>query len=343
MASECRIGAGGSLIAIVLILFSINGCECSQSTAPEDGEEDAFTVNIHNSAKAYAGTTLIPDTHDADQPRIVEVDMHGDVVWHWDVPDSLKEFTHPGFDAERLPGGNTLIELPRFGILEVDRWGNTVWLYQDEHVSHDADRLDNNNILYVFGADDEVDDLQVKEINRFGTIVWGWRAKPSFGTEYAGVDNDGWSHANAVTRLQNGHTLVCLRNFNLIADVAADGSVSRVFEGNLYSPYDPEWLGSGHILLVRADEEGGIPCTAVEWDPEAQAAVWEYTVEDSACWPVRDANRLPNGNTLITGATCIREVTAGGEIVWQLVLAEEYFTPDQAEERGFYKAIRLPL
>jgi hypothetical protein len=48
--------------------------------------------------------------------------------------------------------------------------------------------------------------------------------------------------------------------------------------------------------------------------------VWNsagFKPEDS---PVRDANRLPNGNTLITGTTKIIEVTPKNEIIWQLSL-----------------------
>ena len=56
--------------------------------------------------------------------------------------------------------------------------------------------------------------------------------------------------------------------------------------------------------------------------------------------PVRDANRLHNGNTLITAAKQIIEVTAEGEIVWQLTLNAD-FGLVEAASRGFYKAERI--
>ncbi|MFC1992002.1 hypothetical protein ACFLVC_04715, partial [Chloroflexota bacterium] len=53
-------------------------------------------------------------------------------------------------------------------------------------------------------------------------------------------------------------------------------------------------------------------------------------------WPVRDANRLPNGNTLITGTTKIVEVTPEKETVWQLTLKGV----TSIGPRPFYKADR---
>ena len=38
--------------------------------------------------------------------------------------------------------------------------------------------------------------------------------------------------------------------------------------------------------------------------------------------PVRDADRLPNGNVLVTGYAIMFEVTRDGDIVWQLQLTD---------------------
>jgi hypothetical protein len=56
---------------------------------------------------------------------------------------------------------------------------------------------------------------------------------------------------------------------------------------------------------------------------------------------IRDANRLPNGNTLITGHTKIIEVTPDGEIVWQFALKGITLVGIDAPARGFYKADRI--
>ena len=80
----------------------------------------------------------------------------------------------------------------------------------------------------------------------------------------------------------------------------------------------------------------------MEIDTKTGKILWQFAMPDRSIWPVRDANRLPNGNTLITGTTKILEVTGEGKIVWQLIMKGATFggTPEAAG-RGFYKAERI--
>jgi hypothetical protein len=55
-----------------------------------------------------------------------------------------------------------------------------------------------------------------------------------------------------------------------------------------------------------------------------------------------DANRLPNGNILITGTRHLFEITPDRELVWLLVLTNVTFrSPREAPALGFYKAERI--
>jgi hypothetical protein len=40
---------------------------------------------------------------------VVKVDMNGNVVWEYLLPEEVKQYTQPGFDAEQLTNGNTLL------------------------------------------------------------------------------------------------------------------------------------------------------------------------------------------------------------------------------------------
>ena len=115
--------------------------------------------------------------------------------------------------------------------------------------------------------------------------------------------------------------------------------VRSIGEGILSLPHDPEVLGNGNILATSLPQ--GRPHSAVEIDPETGEIVWEYLISGQENRPVRDANRLPNGNTLITGATEIVEVTPGGEIVWRLRLQGVSFGLQEAAGLGFYEAERI--
>jgi len=299
-----------------------------------------IAVDVYESDKVWAGTTLLPDNHNPERPRIIEVNMLGEVVWEYPVPRNLRQYTNPGFDVELLPNGHILYVLPRNGVYEIDRSGKIVWSYLTKKISHDADRLPNGNTIFVFGAKDQKSDAQVVEVNPKGEVVWKWYAKNYFDRPpYNSISNEGWTHTNAVSRLSNGNTLISPRNFNLLVEVDPDEKVVGSYgEGIFMGQHDPEMLPDGHILLVNH----GRPHKAIEFDPKTGRIVWQSAGFPLTAAPVRDANRLPNGNTLITRSTEIVEVTANREIVWQLVLKGITFrTPEDAPRLGFYKAERI--
>lgn len=297
-------------------------------------------VDVYHSDRAWPGTTLLADNHNLARPRIIEVNMLGEIIWEYVVPENLRQYTNPGFDAERLPNNNVLFVLPRKGVFEINREGKVVWSHLDDKISHDADRLPNGNTIYVYGAYDEKNDPQVKEVNPKGEVVWKWYAKDHFNkAPYSEISDEGWTHTNAVTRLPNGNTLISPRNFNILVEVDPKGSVVRTIgEGILEGQHDPEVLPNGNILVMNHRK----PHTAVEMDP-AGRILWQYVMRDPSTWPVRDANRLSNGNTLITGTTKILEITPKGEIAWQLILKGVTFGREEAAARGFYKAERINL
>jgi hypothetical protein len=75
--------------------------------------------------------------------------------------------------------------------------------------------------------------------------------------------------------------------------------------------------------------------------------VWEYSIQGVEGYRffshyVSAAQRLPNGNTLITEGADGRlfEVTAEGEIVWEYV--SPYFGTNQSSTNRVYRAYRVP-
>ena len=187
-----------------------------------------FEVPVYDEAKAQYGTTLFPDNHIAGKPRIAEVNMLGEILWEYVLPSEFAPYTNPGFDVEPLSNGNVLFVLPRKGVYEIDRNGTVLWRYDNPKVSHDADRLPNGNTLIDFGAYDTKADVQAREIDPNGNTVWSWRASGAFDKPpYDAISTEGWTHSNAVMRMANGDTLVSLRNFNLTAEIAPDGTLVR--------------------------------------------------------------------------------------------------------------------
>jgi len=316
---------------------------------PTGTTDPDLQVDVYQSDKVWAGTTLLPDNHNPQKPRIIEVNMRGEIVWEYLVPQDLRQYTNPGFDVELLPNNNILFVLPRRGVYEIDRKGRIVWSYLTNKISHDADRLPNGNTIFAFGASDQKNDAQIIEVNQKGEVVWSWYAKDHFDkSPYASIYDEGWTHTNAVTRLPDGNTLISPRNFNFVVEVDPQGSVvSTIGEGVFETQHDPQVLSNGNILVANQGRPPAGFHQAVEIDPKTGKTVWKSPGFEKWALPVRDANRLPNGNTLITGSTKIVEVTPDGNIVWQLT--QKGITFDVSTEQGrkdasglgFYKADRI--
>jgi hypothetical protein len=313
-----RIRYNFCLIIPLFIIWLIIVVPVSSAVVPAGTPDPDFYVSIYKPDKVWPGTTLFADYHNPAEPRIVEVNMQGEVVWEYVLPANLIQYTNPGFDVELLPDNNILFLLPRNGVYEVDRKGNVVWSYPDSKVSHDADRLQNGNTLINFGGGDQKDDAQVKEVNPEGKIIWSWHAKDVFNKEpYLSIQYEGWTHSNAVTRLPDGNTLVSLRNFNLTVEVNPQGAVVWQYDWSSIGgyPHDPMMLPNGNILVSFPS----IPDKAVEINPKTNEIVWQYIIkrDQSRNGSNRDADRLQNGNTLINDGTKLIEVTPAKEIVWQ--------------------------
>jgi len=315
---------------------------------PEIKKGDIY-VDIYNSEKACYSTTIFADLHDPQNPRIIEVNMQGEIIWEYKIPDNLKRYNQPGLDVELFENGNILFVLPGKGVYEIDRSGSIVWFHLDNKISHDADRLANENTIYVYGNNDGFDDAEVKEVNPQGEIVWAWHAKDHYNTEpYINYNRQGWIHTNAITRLDNGNTLINLRNFSLTIEVNPQGEIVWEFDWtSLYptthpyglDPHEPVIHSNNHILICL---QWDTPYQVVELDRNSGRPVWEYHRDKLRT--ARDCDRLPNGNTLIVGVledtndSVIFEVTSEREIVWQLKVKN---TPAINSPGWFYKAQRV--
>ncbi|MFA4849456.1 MAG: aryl-sulfate sulfotransferase [Methanoregula sp.] len=314
---------------------------------PRGIADPTFVVEVMIPEKIAPGTTLVGDLNDKTRPRIVEVNMLGEVVWEYYLPEELKTYINPGFSAVPLQNGNILAAYPCKGIYEINRTSKTiVWEYIDPKASHDAKRLSNGNTLVVDGGygRDTLDDPAVVEVNPQGQIVWSWYAKDHGFNQapFDTINNEGWTHTNAASRLKNGNTLISMRNFNLVAIVDRNGTVVRTLGKDvMHHQHDPQMLPNGNLLFANP----GKSPQAVEINPMG-AVVWSYNVPEATTFSsqsTRDADRLQNGNTLITSANRLIEVTLQGEIVWQFRLNNIKFATDEdAKSRGFYKAIRIP-
>ena len=97
-----------------------------------------------------------------------------------------------------------------------------------------------------------------------GKVVWSWFAREEFDKPpYNNIHNQGWTHTNAVSRMENGNTLISPRNFNCLIEVDPRGKAVRVIgKEYLEHQHDPEILSNGNILVANHQ----MPHEAIEID-----------------------------------------------------------------------------
>ncbi|MFB6303058.1 MAG: arylsulfotransferase (asst), partial [Haloferacaceae archaeon] len=146
-----------------------------------------------------------------------------------------------------------------------------------------------------------------------------------------GAYPEDWTHINDVTWL-NGTVMVSVRNQDQVVFVRPDGTVNRSrtlgcadCHDVLYEQHNPDYVPAerGGPAVVVADSEND---RVVEY---ARAnGSWERTwvwTDRQMSWP-RDADRLPDGRTLITDTHGRRVfvVNRTGSVVWSTGLVNGY-------------------
>lgn len=195
-----------------------------------------------------------------------------------------------------------------------------------------------------------------------GEITWQWNANSRYESPADPTRTD-WLHINDVDVIGDGRFLVSVRNANQLVivergsgvvevinrdeagsddtscqgggelvDADADGDVRCGDPGVLNHQHNPQWLGEGAILIADSENDRVVELQRTSdgtWEPT-------WTLSNAGGirfdWP-RDADRLPNGNTLITDTLNKRivEVNESGAVVWS-----------RRTDRIPYEADRLP-
>ena len=267
---------------------------------------------------------------------VLELDWEGEAVWTYRLPAGLGYIHH---DIERLPNGNTLLLCAQTMIvpsispipviddflIEVSPAGTVVWSW-----------------------------FTYQHFNEFG---FDTTAK-----QLISAQGGAWAHTNSAdplppsrhtsSALRAGNIVLSHRNTNIIfiidrttgAVVWKTHTKNNLTQGQ-HAPYmiPADLKGAGNILVFDNGAATGYPLTGrtntgrqnsfsrvLEIDPSNTGIQWDYDASKGGVFSrlffsdiVSNAQRLPNGNTLICSGVRGRifEVTRAGETVW------EYMSP----------------
>jgi hypothetical protein len=193
---------------------------------------------------------------------------------------------------------------------------------------HDHERVNATHVL--------VADMFANQVFMVNTetelVVWLWDAQSEFPVSGGGPYPTDWAHINDIELLDDGRVMVSLRNQDQVVFLNQSTGLQQSWtlgsdddRATLYEQHNPDYIPRerGGPSVVVADSENG---RLVEY--QRRDGSWERTWQwrDSRLqWP-RDADRLPNGNTLVadTHGKRVLEVGPGGEVVWSVPLSHPY-------------------
>ncbi|MDZ7885131.1 MAG: aryl-sulfate sulfotransferase [Mycobacterium sp.] len=253
---------------------------------------------------------VVPDlgTHTVGDQGLYEVSPQGDIVWEWRAGDHLHEF---GFSDEGWVAlRETVARDPE------DPWG---YLEMNSAKSLGENHWYTERPDSVFHPDNIVISFRKANIialidKQSGKVAW--KLGPYYAAEPGAQ-----------------HQRISVHKVPRPLDQTSGQHNPHMIAAGL--------PGAGNILVFDNQGGAGYPPASVgiyagsrilEIDPVTEDIVWQYTAEDSGLPPwtffssfVSNAQRLPNGNTLITEGMQGRlfQVTPDGDIVW------EYHSPYQ--------------
>ena len=237
-------------------------------------------------------------------------------------------------------------------LLEVDWQGRVVWEHRAHEQHHDARRTPSGGAIYltVEPVPNEIatrvkggiptpehPDMwadRIIEIDAGGRTVWEWHAYEHLDPEQdiiAPTDlREEWSHGNTVVPLDGSRVLVSFRNISTVGiiDKRTGKFLWKLGWDMLAQQHDPSPLPNGNILIfnngTRRRSHPLVFSEVIEVNPATNRVVWRY--RDSPFYNfyspyISGAQRLPNGNTLITEGNFGRmfEVTPERQVVWEYI------------------------
>ena len=330
-------------------------------------------LGVADRARMHGGWTLanIVSKGILSPVFVVAFDAEGIPVWYHetDSPGGRADVVATLVDGDRILIGGGVA--PR-GPVEVDMAGNTLWegplqdsneMLADGDMHHVFHKLGNGNyVTLLWDHEGGLHDV-IEEFDADGDVLWSWNAGAHVGSsnEYA------WGNAVSIdldedVAYYNAQRLSKLLKIDRVTGevlwtLGDDGDFvneTREEDPWFIGAHGPEIQPNGNVLMYDNGDGHRGYSRAVEYalDEDGGEAfiVWEYPgagTDDhflNGVWG--DADRLANGNTLITAGSTLAgsteprlfEVTMDGTKVWELWLESS----DPEQRFGAYAAERIP-
>lgn len=332
--------------------------------------------------KAFPGLTLFAPQTGGGAVYLIDLDGEVVHQWQMPYPPGMYGYLTehrtliyngrtPGLNGRFIDSG------PWKGgaLLEADWNGEVLWEVRHPDQHHDGIRLANGNVLLLCLAElpqeiagrvrggrpgsehnGKMHGDYLVEMTIDGRVVWEWCSWEHLAPETDCIVNaqdsrKEWTHGNGLAELPDGNLVVSFRLIStvIIIERRTGAVIWKLGPEMLNNQHAPTSLPSGNLLIFdngthRLDDH--LPYSrAIEVDPKTKRVVWSYQDTPSTAFfspLISNAQRLPNGNTLICEGVFGRlfEVTHEGEVVWEYV--SPYFgdDPRRGPNNSIFRAYR---
>jgi hypothetical protein len=262
--------------------------------------------------------------------RLVRANPDGSLRWKYNGSSEKQWF----YDVEQVNSTHLFLTTRRDGKARAQLLtdeGALVWEESfDARDTHDIDFINSTHLLvapmqkhYFEEGQREFSDRVFIYDRIDGEVDWNWR----FSEHYEEPENfprTGWTHLNDADMVKEDLIMASPRNFDRV--IFINTTTSEVVEtlgeqGNheiinrQHNPDVLEWTERRKTVIVADSENDRI----VEYT-KTPGSDWtlSWKLNGSLNWP-RDADRLPNGNTLISDTLNHRviEVAPNGTVLWE--------------------------
>ncbi len=266
-----------------------------------DGARTLILAHANKSDAAIADVVLEDD-------RIYELDANGAIVWDWRASDHIDELGFNVAERNAIRRGGARDNFDWFHINSATYLGPNKWYDAGDERFHPDNVIISSRQTSIIAI-----------IARDGSIVW------QLGPDYA----------DSLAEMAIGQ-IVGQHHAHFIPQGLPGAGNLLVFDNGGSGGYgDPNALSPNGQTEYRRHNS-----RVLEIDPVTLEVVWRYEAGNFFSFNISGAQRLENGNTLITEGAPGRvfEVTAGErpQIVW------EYQNASGAGGPQVYRAYRLP-
>ncbi|MFB6171430.1 MAG: aryl-sulfate sulfotransferase [Haloarculaceae archaeon] len=287
------------------------------------------------------GTHMTDDGYEKTEARLVAAAPNGSVYWVRDNSAAGRWWT---YDVDPLPNGNVLLSTTEPGVTVVEELDATtgkpvsVTRYPNVSDAHDVDLINGDELVFADKGDYH---NRVVVYNRTTQeVVWQYRFADhpdQFPRSGGGEYGKDWTHVNDVDQIAPGQFLVSLKNFNRVVVINRSTKEITLSLGSndnrtiMNRQHNPEYLRGpdGRPTILVADS---LNDRVVEYAKTGDGWTRTWQLVGGGLDEPRDADRLPNGNTLVADRKGHRvlEVTPQGRVVW------EFYTPWQTYDAERY-------